>query len=341
MSHVAMPEHALSLRKAAERMQGQLEKKRQPAFVGQRATPRRARIVATKAAEARTLETIQTALLKLAEGHENGGVPEPLALVKDSKVTASLVATLEWLERDRDNATTYRDTSYLRPARYYYKVIDDSKALERAGIHNEEAFEVAVQTLKTMLESDLEKAQRERKLEDLERSLIGNRIPGFFETPEPLLQHLLELADLRDGQRVLEPSAGSGSIAQKLRSTCNNLSVIELNYTLRELLELKGFKVVAQDFLKHFKTYDRIVMNPPFEKLHDIDHVRHAYSLLNANGRLVSVMSESVFFRRETKAESFRAWLEEVAARVENNPPDAFKASGTNVQTRTVVIDKR
>jgi Methyltransferase small domain len=340
MSHVAIPEHALSLRKAAERMQAQLEKKRQPAFAGQKATPRRARIAAAKAAEARTWETIHKALLKLAEGHENGGVPEPLAFIKDGKVTASLVATLEWLERDRDNATTYRDTSYLRPAHYYYNVLD-TKTLARAGINDQATFEAAIGAFKTLLASDLKKARREQKIADLVRGLVSSRIPGFFETPEPLVNPLLDLVDLQAGQRVLEPSAGSGSIAEKLRNKCNDLSVIELNYTLRELLELKGFKVVAQDFLEHHECYDRIVMNPPFEKLQDIDHVRHAYNSLNTGGRLVSVMSESVFFRRETKAENFRAWLEDVAAHVELNPPDAFKASGTNVQTRTVVIDKR
>jgi predicted RNA methylase len=192
-----------------------------------------------------------------------------------------------------------------------------------------------------MLESDLEKARQEQKIADLERSLVGSQISGFFETPDPLVHRLLELADLHTGQRVLEPSAGRGSIAEKLCDKCNDLSVIELNYTLRELLELKGFKVVAQDFLEHHESYDRIVMNPPFEKLQDIEHVRHAYNLLNKGGRLVSILSESVFFRRETKAENFRVWLEDVAAHVEVNPPDAFKASGTHVQTRTVVIDKR
>jgi len=49
---------------------------------------------------------------------------------------------------------------------------------------------------------------------------------------------------------------------------------------LRKILEVKGFNVVGNDFLEHKKSYDRIVMNPPFENFQDIDHVRHAYDLL-------------------------------------------------------------
>jgi predicted RNA methylase len=342
MSLIATRQNATKLRKAAQKMELQLEQKRKPAFDGLKSTPRRARIAASKAAEARTLEHIHNTLLKLAEGHENGGVPEPVAHITDRKATAYLVATLEWLERDRQNAKTYRDESYLKPVRHYFSVFGDSEVLARAGINDEEAFEMAVHAIEELLESDLQKARRKQKLEDLERSFIGTKILGYFPTPEPLARHLVELADLREGGRVLEPSAGRGNIAEVLRATSprSTLEVIELNHTLRELLELKGFRVVGEDFLEHQNRYDRIVMNPPFEKFQDIEHVRHAYSLLEPGGRLVSVLSEAVFFRSEKKAEDFRAWLGEVGAFVERNPPDAFKASGTSVQTRTVVIQK-
>lgn len=342
MSLVAIKENATKLRKAAAKMERELEQKRQPAFDGLRSTPRRARIAAAKAAEARTLEHIQSTLLKLAEGHEDGGVPQPLADITDRKATAYLVTTLEWLARARENAETYRDESYLKPVRHYYSVFGDSEVLARAGINNEEAFEMAVHALQELLETDLQRARRKQKLEDLERSLIGAKIPGYFPTPEPLARHLVELADVQEHQRVLEPSAGRGNIAEILRATSpkSTLHVIELNHTLRELLELKGFMVVGEDFLEHQNRYDRIVMNPPFERFQDIEHVRHAYSLLESGGRLVSVLSEAVFFRSEKKVEDFRAWLEKVGAYVESNPADAFRASGTSVQTRNVVIQK-
>jgi hypothetical protein len=192
---VAIKENATKLRKAAARLERELEQKRKPAFDGLRSTPRRARIAAAKAAEARVLEHIQNTLLKLAH-------------VADRKATAYLVATLEWLERARQNAETYRDDSYLKPVRHYYSVFGDSEVLARANINDEASFEAAIHTLQALLETDLQKARRKQKLDDLERSLIGAKIPGFFPTPEPLASHLVELADVRDGQRVLEPSAG-------------------------------------------------------------------------------------------------------------------------------------
>ena len=106
----------------------------------------------------------------------------------------------------------------------------------------------------------------------------------------------------------------------------------------------KGHEVEFADFLSHQGSYNRILMNPPFEKGQDIEHVRHAYSLLAAGGRLVSVMSEGPFFREDSKAQGFRAWLSEVDATTEQLPEDAFQGADafreTGVRTRLVVIDK-
>ncbi len=78
-------------------------------------------------------------------------------------------------------------------------------------------------------------------------------------------------------------------------------------------------------------------MNPPFENGQEIDHVRHAFSLLAPGGRLVSVMSEGPFFRSDSKAIAFRAWLDEVGAETESLPENAFvevKRSGRRVHER-------
>ena len=99
------------------------------------------------------------------------------------------------------------------------------------------------------------------------------------------------------------------------------MSVIEINPTLRDLLETKGYNVVDCDFLEHTGEYDRIVMNPPFEKGQDIDHVRHAYELLKPGGKLVAIMSEGSFYRGDKKATEFREWLEEVGGTSESCLP--------------------
>lgn len=82
-------------------------------------------------------------------------------------------------------------------------------------------------------------------------------------------------------------------------------------------------------------------MNPPFENLQDIDHVMHSFKFLKEGGRLVSVMSASPFFRSDKKCVAFRAWLDMLGAEVEDLPEQSFKASGTNVNTKLVAIQKR
>ena len=75
-----------------------------------------------------------------------------------------------------------------------------------------------------------------------------------------------------------------------------------------------------------------------------MDHVRHAYQLLNPNGKLVMVMSEGPFFRTDSKAQAFRSWFEDVGGFSEQLPDGAFSGVDafrkTGVRTRVVVISK-
>ena len=77
-----------------------------------------------------------------------------------------------------------------------------------------------------------------------------------------------------------------------------------------------------------------------FEAGADIDHVKHAFSMLSPDGRLVAIMSEGVFYRSDKKATEFREWLESVNGYSEKLPDGTFKQSGTGVNTRIVTIDK-
>lgn len=182
----------------------------------------------------------------------------------------------------------------------------------------------------------------ERQIRDAERALIGAEIAGYFPTPRALVSRLIAEADIRPGQRVLEPSAGKGSIAEGIRAAGVEPDVIEVNTRLRELLQLKNFRIVAEDFTTFVGAYDRIVMNPPFDNGQDIAHVQHAYRLLAPGGRLVAVMSAGPFFRSDRKAEAFRAWLGEVGGDDAELPQGSFLSSDrpTGVSTRLVVIDK-
>lgn len=186
-------------------------------------------------------------------------------------------------------------------------------------------------------------AKKEDPVKAMERELLGTKIPGFFPTRQPVVDRMIKEAGLEEGMAVLEPSAGIGNIAEGIQAAGFEPDVVEVSNTLRQLLEAKGFSLVGDDFLKFEGEYDRIIMNPPFEKFQDIDHVRYAYELLKPGGRIVSIMGEGTFFRTDKKAQEFRDWLDDVGWS-EKLPEGAFKGRDalreTGVASRLVVIDK-
>jgi hypothetical protein len=181
----------------------------------------------------------------------------------------------------------------------------------------------------------------------LERAMIGRVKDGldFFPTPQNIAQEMIDIADIKIGMTALEPSAGMGHIAEMIRDAGVEPDVVEYSAGRRELLEAKGFNVVGNDFMDiKDASYDRIIMNPPFSDRRDIEHVKHAYSLLKQGGRLVSVMGEGAFFGQDQKAVQFRDWLDGVGGSSEKLGEGSFNDPSlpvtTGASTRMVVITK-
>lgn len=166
----------------------------------------------------------------------------------------------------------------------------------------------------------------------------------FFETPKDLAVKLCDMAEITSECSAVEPSAGKGRIADEiLRRNPKELVCIEINTDMERYLKGKDYDVYYRDFLEVDSediSADRIVMNPPFTKQQDIDHVYKAYDCLNPGGVLVSVMSMSHTFRTNKKSELFREFLEQVGAEVEILPEGVFKESGTMIKTCVVKIRK-
>lgn len=171
---------------------------------------------------------------------------------------------------------------------------------------------------------------------------------GWFPTPCEVAQIMLDEVGYLGGW-VLEPSAGDGAIADYLVTTGipkQRIECVELNKGRADILRSKGYRVNQCDFLSTgldawgVPGFSYAYMNPPFEEGQDITHVQHSYSLLLPGGSMASVMSEGPFFREDNQAKAFRAWLESVKGYSFKLPKDAFRASGTGVQTRIVVICK-
>lgn len=168
-----------------------------------------------------------------------------------------------------------------------------------------------------------------------------------FFTPPELARELVVRADIHPGMRVLEPSAGEGSIARAVRSLrpeCE-LHTCEIDPRLTQALESAGFLVIWSDFLTYAPgaVYDRIVANPPFAGRADLAHVLHMIDTLKPGGWLVSVLCGSVLWRQDDRTRAFLDALDDASAgdyRIEELPTGSFAESGTDVSTAMLVLNK-
>lgn len=173
-----------------------------------------------------------------------------------------------------------------------------------------------------------------------ERQLVSGHANDLFPTPPDLAAELVADLQAPPGSKVTEPSAGTGRIATALKNAGYTPMCIELSQANAKFLDQQGFPVWCGDFLEWPDYALYFVMNPPFSKGQDITHVRYAYAHMLDGGRLVAVMGESAFFRSDKQATEFRQWLENVGGKSYRLPDATFKASGTNVNTRKVIISK-
>jgi hypothetical protein len=168
----------------------------------------------------------------------------------------------------------------------------------------------------------------------------------FFGTPEILADRLVELAEIKKTHTFLEPSAGQGAIIKAIRKIVPEkpIGYYELMKQNRDIVKDIDANILylGEDFLKHDSNikFDRIIANPPFTKNQDIDHLLKMYECLNVNGVLVCMTSTSWEKGNQKKQLAFKEFLNNVGAEIINVEAGAFKESGTNVETRIIVIDK-
>jgi hypothetical protein len=321
---------AQMFRGMARKLKDEVRYKRNPSIAGQRMTARRARIAESMTRDADRLERVQLVLEGLATALEAGALPEILRGLATRVQIEALVF--------------HRDLPDLLSSEFV--------KLQRAGLAAPENFHEAKRVLATITSFThfQGESEREAEIRRMERAIFGRRIAGFFPTPPGLCARLLDLAEIKAEDCLLEPSAGLGNIvdcARTLKPAPGSIHVCEICPELAAILKKKGYELVAGDFLtfKPDRTYTRIVMNPPFERGQDAAHVRHAHSLLGLGGRLVSLVSSGLFFRTDKRTTCFRGWFEHVGGRRYAIDPGAFKggdrATGiaTSVSCEIVVID--
>ena len=118
----------------------------------------------------------------------------------------------------------------------------------------------------------------------------------FYPTPLKLINKMISKIDINFDDRILEPSAGSGSIVDALkekyryRDINNIVDCIEKDENLQATLIGKGHKLIDSDFLSYVpsKQYDTIIMNPPFSN--GVKHVLKAWEIIY-NGDVIALLN--------------------------------------------------
>lgn len=175
------------------------------------------------------------------------------------------------------------------------------------------------------------------------------RYYGFYPTPDGLADQIVDAARLhrRDGEpplRVLEPSAGTGQLARRCVEKGAVVDCVEVQPHLASALKAAGIyrRVTCADFLavEPDPTFDRCILNPPFDMERDIDHVLHALRFLAPDGFLIAIMSAGTEFRETRKAVRFREMMASMNAHWRDLPARSFASVGTNVNTLTLRVFK-
>ena len=165
--------------------------------------------------------------------------------------------------------------------------------------------------------------------------------PQLFPTPPELADRMVALADIRPGQQVLEPSAGTGRIIDAIRRNAHGYTItaVELNCNMAHRLRTVDCvdDTRQADFLEcngDLGTFDRIVMNPPFANADDIKHIMHALKMLKPGGRLVAICANG-----PRQNDKLRPIVEARGGIWEELPSDTFIGAGTDVRTVLLMLD--
>lgn len=168
----------------------------------------------------------------------------------------------------------------------------------------------------------------------------------YFPTPEPVGYKMVEWADLLDGEKALEPSAGHGAISRFFSPNTENV-IIEPSVKLAPLAQLNTDNAkLIQGYFEEYNIvnkFDAVVMNPPYGTASKtaMEHLEKAFKHLRNNGRVLAIVPNGPSMQKR-----FDKWYESEDAKNAYLvgevllPGAAFKRAGTSVNTKILIIDK-
>lgn len=165
----------------------------------------------------------------------------------------------------------------------------------------------------------------------------------FFATPAPVGLFMTQVARLRPGQSVLEPSCGAGDIAMWIPNNVS-LTCIDKSFALMQKAPLRiGRKAsfLCKAFEDHHigQKFNCVLMNPPFRS--PADHIEKACRHLYAMGRLVAIVPDSAQMDKRldnvlARLHDDKIWVNKL--REYSLPSATFKRAGTSVKTKIIFL---
>ena len=193
----------------------------------------------------------------------------------------------------------------------------------------------------------------------------------YFSTPEPLGLKMVEWANPRAGDRMLEPSAGHGAIARWFPENTSNVFVEPSSKLGAEVSLISHGEFIASTFenVSTESKFDAIVMNPPYGSggATAMQHLEKAMNQLKNGGRIVALIPtgpaadkkfDKLFYGQDGELEKIkRQHKDGLITGTEYNrrlrqltkfhmvanitlPRVTFERAGTSVATRIVILDR-
>ncbi len=176
--------------------------------------------------------------------------------------------------------------------------------------------------------------------EQLRQGVQTVSAPQLFPTPPTLAERMADLANIQPGDRVLEPSAGTGRLLGAFGGRMfghnperGEVVAVEIVPALAQRLRT-AFPLTAVhcgDFLEcgeELGKFDAVIMNPPFANAQDIAHIKHARTLLAPGGVVVAICANG-----PRQNDQLRPLVHECGGMWEPLPAGTFEDSGTSVNT--------